>query len=349
MSGDYAALVVEAPAAGVGILTGWGNWRYFVRAATPNTTYARFDIDTFDDKNFSDGYVWTDVSSRWRGAEWTRGSDGLIDRPATGELTLTLDNNDGVLSRWNTNTTWPGGVSYLGPDLLVQVGWRDQVAGTWQPALTGLVDVAVDDQAEGDADRWMTWQIVETTSLLAIIDRAEQPSVGAADDVFDRIDRLLDEAQWQFGTGANFGGGFINPTLQPTTLAGNRLGELYLTADTGFLDAFSDRYGRLDTWAKGFTDPFTLADGTTRRPRRRWPGATPRRRHHPGRCERVPVDTDAVRQRRPAHPMGPRPADRRHQDRHVQPGVRRPGRRHRVRRRGQLECRPQRAVRLLPF
>lgn len=263
MTGTYAALVIEAPGSGVGILTGWGNWRFVIQAAVPNSAYGRFDVDTFGHANFSDGYMWTDVSSRWRGAEWTRGSEGLQDRPGTGEATLTLDNNDGALSRWNGNSTFPSAPTYLGPDLLVRLGWRDQVAGVWEPAFTGLVDEAEDDQAEGDADRWMTWALVETTSLLAIIDRAEQPSSGTGDDSFDRIDRLLADAGWEFGLGDNFGGGFINPELQPTTMAGNRLGEVYLTADSGFLDAFSDRSGRLDTWAKGFTSPLTLADGTT--------------------------------------------------------------------------------------
>lgn len=264
MSGDYATIVVEAPAAGVGIPIGWGNWRFFIQCAIPNSTYARFDLDTFDDKNFSDGYVWLDVSSRWRGAEWTRGSGGLIDRPQTGEATLTLDNNDGYLSRWNSATTYPAAPTYLGPDLLVRFGWRDQIAGTWEPAFTGLVDEAEDDQAEGDADRWLTWTIVETTSLLAIIDGGEQPAVGAGEDPFDRISRLLTDAQWEFGTGADFGGAFIAPALQATTLAGNRLAEIYLTADTSFVDAFSDRYGRLNTWAKGFYADLTLADAVTK-------------------------------------------------------------------------------------
>lgn len=264
MTGTYDVLVAEAPASGVGVLTGWGNWRFFIQAAVPNDAYARFDVDTFDDKNFSDGWKWYDLSSRWRGAEWQRGSEGLQDRPATGEATLTLDNNDGALSRWNTGSTFPSAPTYLGPDLLVRIGWRDQVAGVWEPILTGLIDTATDGQGDGDADRHMTWELVETTAVLALIDRNELPEVGSGEDPWTRLERLLDDAGWEYGTGDNWGGGFIAPTLAPTTLAGNRLTEVYLTADTGFLDAFSDRYGRLDTWAKGFTDPWTLADGTTR-------------------------------------------------------------------------------------
>lgn len=264
MSGTYAALVVEAPAAGVGVLTGWGNWRFFARAAVPNEAYGRFDVDTFGHANFSDGWRWYDFTARWRGAEWTRGSSGLDQRPQVGEATLTLDNNDGALSRYNSASSWPSAPTYLGPDLLVQFGWRDQVAGTWRPAFTGLVDEAEDDQAEGDADRWATWSLVETTAALALVDGAEQDVQGTGEDVFDRLDRLLTDAGWEYGTGTNFGGSFINPTLQGTTLAGNRLSEIYLTADTGFVDAFADRYGRLDTWAKGFGTPWTLDDGTTR-------------------------------------------------------------------------------------
>lgn len=264
MTGSYVDLLLEDPDAGHGEPVGQGDWRLAVEVAIPNQALWRWDVSEWDVDDWSDGYEWHDLSDRYRGAEWTRGRDGLEGRPETGDASIDLVNHDGYLTAWNPSTTFPA-PTYLYPGSLVRLGWWDPVAEVYEPAFAGLLQRAVDQSSDTtDADLWITWELVETTAFLSAIDRLAQGEQGGGELGDYRFGRLLDEAGWPFGTDL---GGYYSPfdasTLQATTLAGNRLGEVYLTADSVFLDAFSDRRGRLATWAKGYSEPWFYADGTT--------------------------------------------------------------------------------------
>lgn len=193
---------------------------------------------------WSNGLEWLEVADRLRGASWTRGSGELSERPEVGTATLTFANADGYLSWWNANSTFPSR-SHLSRGTLVQLGYWDDA--TWTPAFTGVIETIEEASSDTtDADLWATFGLVETISELAAIDRPEQAPVGAGDFWTDRFGRLLEDAQWRYGTDLDdISGVFIDATYQPTTMAGNRLTEVYLTADSIFADAYTGRDGSL--------------------------------------------------------------------------------------------------------
>jgi hypothetical protein len=263
VTGPLSDLVVEAPAAAHGTDVGRDGWLLAVELAIPNQTLWRWDVSEWDVDDWSDGYQWEDLSDRFMGAQWTRGAEGMIDRPETGTATIDLANSDGYLTAWNSSTTFPS-PSYLMPGSTWRVVWHDG-AGTWEPAFTGILDRNADVAAPFDVVIVSRVELVETTAALSLLDLPERPEEGHHDTTTQRFDRLLDDAAWPYGT--NLGGHyspFDTADLTGTTMAGNRLAECYLVADSVFQDGFSGRDGRWTTWAKGFFDPWFYRDGTTK-------------------------------------------------------------------------------------
>jgi hypothetical protein len=106
-------------------------------------------------------------------------------------------------SPWNKNTPF-GTVGYFAPGTIIRVGIRsatDTRAGGWLPQITCIVDQWSPVYADPTgADRFVDVSAVETLRDLAQIDENALPGVvGGGENPVERIERLLDAADWKYG------------------------------------------------------------------------------------------------------------------------------------------------------
>jgi hypothetical protein len=179
---------------------------------------------------------WQDMTSRIRGVTWTQGADQPGDRPRVGTATIDLENAAGDLSPWATTGGFlENGVSWF------RAGAIMRIANTYLDAtgdqqshtnFTGRIEAVEDHNAEG-VDAWVTVHLVELIADLAAFNGLEQTEVGAGETANTRVVRLLADAGWPFGYWiGSIPGTWSSATLQATTLAGNRIEELYKTGDS---------------------------------------------------------------------------------------------------------------------
>lgn len=199
---------------------------------------------------------WVDVSDRARGLSWVRGADQPGGRPRVGTATLTLANVDGEVSPWATTGDFATTESWLRAGLYVRFGvTRHSTSLTphdaYLPFFAGVID-SMDEDSDSFVDGWVTLALTETTATLAQYESlALASAVGGFDGFEDRLNRLLDDASWPFGTDLSL---YSNPgaTYQGTTLSGDRLTELYLTGDSVGKRILSNTRGQL-----AVADPFS--------------------------------------------------------------------------------------------
>ncbi|MEV0149113.1 MULTISPECIES: hypothetical protein [unclassified Nonomuraea] len=106
---------------------------------------------------------------------------------------------------------------------------------------TGFVDDWLVDWA-GSYDSEVTVPCTDALGVIADYDRAPGAAVGAGEDSGARVNRILDSIGWpaadrQIAVG--------NSTVQATTLDGNALSELQVTADTEIGELYQDASGRV--------------------------------------------------------------------------------------------------------
>lgn len=297
---SLAELIAEAPTGDVGVDVQTEAWspafspqRLLVQIAVPITDAAvatwgtgewgtaeyssgagTWGLDTWGGASWSSGLEWLDITARVISAGWTRGTTSLLGRPEVGSLVLELDNDDGYFSPHNTLSAFPSR-RFLAPGTLIRAGWYMPAPAdvAWSPAFTGEVLELLEDPGELDAGATAIITASETTGRLADIDRQALVSAipqmpGEARFVF-----LLRDADWPYGF---FVGAFFTPAtiaghsdVQATFMAGNRLGECYLTADSVGSDFVTARAGyatlaakdpAVNTFSAGMPAGFSLGE-----------------------------------------------------------------------------------------
>lgn len=193
---------------------------------------------------------WVDITESVRGMEWTRGSDEVYGRPRVGEITLDLADPDGVLSPWSARTAVPFEPGQIIRASLITETGVTRGGGTvyWFPLWTGLIQ-AWEPLTVGAniGDRFTRVTLAETFRDLAAVDLPAGPTVPAEPALNRFADTLLPPDQWRYGyvlEAQNLQADPLGFTIQPTNLAGNRITEMYLTADSCGVEARSLRDGR---------------------------------------------------------------------------------------------------------
>lgn len=251
---DLGVLALDPPASSAGTPIGLDDWRLVVEIAVPDSATSVYGGGQYGIAAWT-GLEWLDVTARVRGLEWTRGSDEPYGRPRIGELVVTFDNRDGLLSPWTTSAAVATS-SLFTPGLPIRVGCvsaTSAVGDGWLPQITCVIDEWAETRVSRDADRLVEARCFETMRDLAGIDDLATGSVvGYGEDAADRTLRLLDAAGWQWGTNAIDALTILDrladdyPTgLQSTDMAANRLAELYQTADSNGLIVRTERTGRV--------------------------------------------------------------------------------------------------------
>lgn len=242
------ALLQQPPEIGRGHAIGVGDWYLSVEALLPADELSLWGVAVWGEETWNT-LKWVDLTPYCRGLEWVRGSDEPYGRARVGELALTLDDRDDRWSPWNPAPP-SGGVSFFGPGTVVRVGLRsatDTRASGWIPQITCVVDSWGQTYTTANlADRYIDLVAYETLRELAQIDDNALPGVvGGGEQPPERLERLLEAAQWPYGLkieAQNVIGSTAFP-LQSTDMANNRLAECYLVADSCDAYFVTDRTG----------------------------------------------------------------------------------------------------------
>jgi hypothetical protein len=178
------------------------------------------------------GPRWHDVTQDCEGLHWTRGGEPA-SRPIAGELNIRLNNNRAEWSPWQS--------PFFGPGTMVRVVCGDgtstitQITGTtvsWNESCVGL-----------NAYEWVDITAWENISLLsAVDDHALDGVVGGGDTLTQRVDRLMDQADWVFGAEIETA---VAATYQATDFAQDVLTELYRTVDSVDCVVYSSKHGEI--------------------------------------------------------------------------------------------------------
>jgi len=222
---------------------------------------ATYDLAVYDGGTNID---WTPYESRVLGMSTRRGKDAFGKRFRTGQLTIDLDNSDGVFTGdaflpgdyvWvQCQIRFPSGP----PDEPIpdQTQWQDVTGRTWTAEGSGMilssgggfptfdtfgifygrVDSAT-DKVKGGVDT-TTVRVLDQFADLAIIDKAASASQGAGESTYDRAIRILTNAGSLITWDAD--GGPAEATMQATTLAGKVLSDLQLVIDSEGGDCWAD-------------------------------------------------------------------------------------------------------------
>lgn len=296
MSLTLAEATIEAPANGIGVPTGDGNWRLAVQALV-STGGARVGKCRVDTAKVST-YEWYDLTSSVTSLDWSRGAaiNQGVPRPNIGVLNMALDNTDHEFSPWNFNVGTKTSGSISNPEwnsewaprqTLIRVVMFQATASTsysvdadgfsiitrtnWKPCFTGFVE-SWNEVVDHGGSNVIQAVVTETLGSLADVDKPAQASQGAGDELITRIKRLAYDAGWPFcivagnspnyfsSTSPNLGAGY---TLQATTMDSKRLAEIYLSGDSVQSTLiFSDTDGSLKVGYGNNVIPTNLLAGT---------------------------------------------------------------------------------------
>jgi hypothetical protein len=189
------------------------------------------------------GGVWTDISDYVISGTLTRGSS-RVDSPVVsyeaGTVSLTLDNSGRRFDPTHLSGPYvSAGVTQITPMRAVRV--RAVWNNAYYDLFRGYADAwDIDWRDPG----WSTATLTATDGfkVLAGIDRAASVAAGAGEDSGARIGRILDDVDWP-AVDRDLDTGDV--TLQATTLEGEALAELRLTADSELGELYVDGGGRL--------------------------------------------------------------------------------------------------------
>lgn len=186
--------------------------------------------------------LFTDLSSRVVSVTTKRGAsraDGPVLRYEAGTATIVLRNDDRALDPTNLEGPFvAAGVSQVEPMRAVRL--RASYGGVTWPLWRGFTDewtVAYD----GPNSSYATVTCFDAFGVFAAYDRTAVAAIGAGELTGARINRILDSVSWPTTDRMVDAG---EETVQATTLDGNALSELLLTADTELGEFWIDADGR---------------------------------------------------------------------------------------------------------
>lgn len=259
---------VPAPTSGVRI-TSTAPERFVVQAFSPlQDGVWTWGVSKWGEGLWAGAGTWQDLSTRVTALSVNRGANSPLDAPSAGHMTFTLLNNDGDASPWTTTSgdfSEPTGAStfasWLRSGTLVRCGVLS--GSTWQPIFTGLIQGLTENAVENTVAT-VDVAAVEYVQVLADYVGAGVEPVGADDNLDDRVARLLADANWQAGysidtdpIGTLTGDTFT--AFQATTMAGSRIAELQLTADSVGMRVLTDGSGKLRITSQQPDDAVTAA------------------------------------------------------------------------------------------
>lgn len=165
------------------------------------------------------GPRWQDVTMHCEGLHWSRGGQPA-QRPIAGELTFRLRNEGMEYSPWQSPFYAPGTMVrvVVGDDTHLRPQFCGQTV-VWNEACAGL-----------RAYEWVDVTVWENIFLLGEVnDHGLAGVVGGGDTLTQRIDRLLTQADWQFGRDIS---STTPATFQATDFAQDVATEFYRTVDS---------------------------------------------------------------------------------------------------------------------
>lgn len=229
--------LTERPADSHGVPVGWQDWRFVVEALLPGDDDSTWGVATWNTGVWSE-VGWIDATTAVRSLTWTRGSDQFGGRPTTGVAIIMLGNQDGDWSPWGGG---PASSAYFGPGTMIRLAVVEP-GGAWIPQFCGTVESWPEVLTDSGAESYVTMTVVETTAMMAEInDNALGAAAGSGDMPWERLERLLAAAEWPFGLFRE--AAVPGYPLQSTMMAGNRLTECHLTADSADAVFHSHRSG----------------------------------------------------------------------------------------------------------
>lgn len=182
--------------------------------------------------------LWEELGDRCYSVSVRRGRQRLLEQYPAGTCAALFDNTDGDLDPANTTGPYAeDGVSLIQPMRAIRViyNW----AGTDWPRYYGYTDrwVVNPSYPEGGS---VSVAATDAFKIFTRIDPLEQTAVGAGDDTGERINRILDEAEWSL-TMRDIDTG--DDTHQATTLAQPIATQLRLASDSERGDLYVDGRG----------------------------------------------------------------------------------------------------------
>lgn len=249
------AMSVGIPVANRGVDVGFDGYRFCVEILLPSTKNSLVGVARVGEGVVA-SWQWHDLTNRCRGVQWRRGGDEFGGRARTGVGTVTLAVDAfGDLSAWNDSprSSFAGLGSLFRSGTVIRWGCRSATtlrANTWLPQFCGIVESWTTTTVGLRGDIYSTVTVVETTAALAKIDNNALPGlVGGGDTIVQRVQRLLDVARFPYPIHVYH----TTPSdirLQSTDMSANRLGELYLSADSAMVDVRSDQRGGIGLYEK---------------------------------------------------------------------------------------------------
>lgn len=186
--------------------------------------------------------LWTDVTQWVQRVQTRRGAtqvDSPLLRYEQGTTTIVLRNDDRRFDP--TNLAGPyvvAGRSQVEPMRAVRI--RARHSGVTYPLWRGFSDrwtVGYD----GPESSYVTLTCVDGFGVFNSFDRGESVATGAGEDSGARVGRILDSVAWPTADRMIATGDSV---LQATTLSGDALSELQLTADSELGEFYMDAEGR---------------------------------------------------------------------------------------------------------
>lgn len=165
--------------------------------------------------------------------EIRRGKDYALSEFRTGRATITLANGTGGYSL-EPNYAWAG--DYVKVEALI-IPTSGPIDARLFRLFTGRIDEAYDTFAGGMERRILS--CVDALADLAQLEETPEASQGAGESTSDRMRRLVNSSSNVVGRVRTYGT-FVDPAMQPTTLAGNRVQEIRRTAATEGGEVWAD-------------------------------------------------------------------------------------------------------------
>lgn len=196
--------------------------------ALPNGTYAVWDSAEWDDTQlWGPDLQWTDITAYLRSASTFLGRSREDDRYHAATFNGVFDNTDARFTPGNlTGPYVAAGVTQLRPKVPIRL--RLTYNAVQYFIFYGLTTSWQDNFPASGKDAVTTISAVDPLSLLSAFNGVEQSPQGAGETSGLRMHRILSNAGWTLATD-------IDPgvvTVQETTLAGNAITEIDLTADS---------------------------------------------------------------------------------------------------------------------
>ena len=229
---SYLDLTSAPIGASAGSPVGYAGWRFCVQVATTLTgaVLGSFVLGT----DVLSEVQWTDVTADVEFVDIERGN-AAGENPGAGKLSVRLRNITGAYL--------PRNGLYFGPGTLCRVSIGP--GSTLCPWITA-VSTSWNETSDGDRKvRWIDIEADEVTSLLGEVNNEAVSPIGAGESVLARFNRVLDSANWQFGSNPSIPSPVSGWAMQPTTLADDAWTELELVAESTGLVLIADKQGRV--------------------------------------------------------------------------------------------------------